>query len=62
MLLESAPIEVIIAFSFILGFYSDEARRLLGKLRGRIVTGIEAESTEQQKDKSTYLVDAVRED
>ncbi len=41
--LASAPIEVIIAISFILGFYSEESRRLLGRLRGRIVTGMETE-------------------
>jgi hypothetical protein len=50
--LASAPIEVIIAISFILGFYSEESRRLLGRLRGKIVTGMEAESNEQENDNS----------
>jgi hypothetical protein len=39
--LANASIETIIAISFILGFYHNDARRLLGSLRGRIVTGME---------------------
>lgn len=39
--LANAPIEVIITIAFILGFYSEEARQLLGKLRGKIVSGID---------------------
>lgn len=34
--LKDAPVEVIIAISFILGFYYQEARKLLDKLRGQI--------------------------
>lgn len=47
--LANAKIEVIIAISFVLGFYSEESRRLLGRLRGQIVTGMEAESNKQKK-------------
>lgn len=34
--LKDSPVEVIIAISFILGFYYQEARRFLDKLRGQI--------------------------
>ncbi len=49
--LADAPIEVIIAISIILGFYSEESRRLLGRLRRQIVSGMTAEDEEHKKDK-----------
>lgn len=50
--LADAPIEVIIAISIILGFYSEESRRLLGRLRRQIVSGMTAEGEEHEKDKA----------
>jgi hypothetical protein len=38
--LKNAPIETIIALSFILGFFSDEAHKLLRGLRDKIATGL----------------------
>jgi hypothetical protein len=46
--LANASIETIIALSFILGFYHDDARRLLGSLRGRIVTGMEGDLGDEE--------------
>ena len=40
--LAKASIETIIAISFILGFYNDESRGILEKLRERIVTGLKS--------------------
>ena len=50
--LANASIETIIAISFILGFYYDEARKLLGNLRGQIVAGAESK-TEQEEEGNT---------
>lgn len=51
--LENAPISTIIAISFILGFYNQEARRLLDKLRGKITAGFEDDARKQKNGTST---------
>ncbi len=47
--LKNAPIEIIIAISFILGFYSDDARKILGRLRERLVMAEKTESKESDE-------------
>lgn len=44
--LADASIETIIAISFVLGYFNEEARKLLGNLRGKIAVGLEDERTQ----------------
>ncbi len=51
--LANASIETIIAIAFILGFYNNESRKLLDKLRGQIAIGMENKSETQKNEKET---------
>ena len=53
--LKTASIESIIAISFILGFYHDDARKLLGSFKSRITR--EASETEKPKSAKTVAQD-----
>jgi len=49
--LKNASLETIIALSFILGFYNEEARALLSSLRRRFASNLD-ESNKQPRDKT----------